>query len=166
MAEGRRHIVCIRKLLSVKGICRSLIDNSCLFCRMKKRPSILPLVLLALVFAAFLIRRWNEPKRREEFDRKPLTLVYSKHALCQMSCEQICQPMIREIMAKGLINFNHSDRRYKPCPVFALQGKTTLGKYIQVYFQQCNTKTTVLACYNLRSDTVCTCTGIETKSQR
>jgi hypothetical protein len=126
---------------------------------MKKRTSILPLLLLLLVFLAFLIRRWNEPKRREAFDRNPQQLVYTANALCRMTCRRISKTEIAEIMEKGIINFNLSDRRYQPCPIFTLQGQTAGGELIRVVFEQCRDKTAVLNCYNMKKEFDCSCTG-------
>jgi len=130
---------------------------------MKKRTSILPLLLLLLVFLTFLIRRWNEPKRREAFDRNPQQLVYTANALCRMSCRSISKTEIAEIMEKGIINFNLSDRRYQPCPIFTLQGQTAGGELIRVVFEQCRDKTAVLNCYNMKKEFNCTCAGATNK---
>lgn len=124
---------------------------------MKRRNILIPLLLLLLVFLAFLIRRWNEPERKEAFDRDPPTLHYAARAICQMACREVSKDEIEEIMKKGLINFNRSDRRRSPCPAFALQGRTAGGKSLFVVFAQCPNETTVLACYTPRDSTRCDC---------
>jgi hypothetical protein len=130
---------------------------------MKKRNAFIPLFLLCLVFVAFLVRRWNEPKTKEAFDRHPPALVYSKHALCRMACRRISKEEIAEIMEKGVINFNRSDRHDRPCPTFALQGRTSDGDNIRVIFAQCPSETKVVTCYNLEKDFLCHCPGDENK---
>ena len=135
-------------------------------CAMKKRNSFIPLLLLGLIFVAFLIRRWNEPREKEAFDRHPSSLVYTKHALCRMDCRQISKEEIGEIMEKGAINFNRSNRRDQPCPTFALQGRTTSGEFIRVIFAQCPTETKVVTCYNLEEEFNCHCPGDENKKFR
>ena len=124
---------------------------------MKKRNALLPLFLLALVFVVFLIRRWNEPRRKEAFDRAPAQLEYSGRARCQMACRYVTEEEIAEIMQKGIINFNQSNRMARPCPVFALQGRTTKGKSLRVFFSQCPKKTTVIACYRPKQKDSCFC---------
>lgn len=133
---------------------------------MKKRNAIVPLLLLALLFIVFLIRRWNEPQAREAFDRHPTTLVYTRHARCRMDCRHISQEEVNDIMYKGAINFNRSNRREQPCPTFALQGRTTSGELIRVIFAQCPTETKVITCYNLERDFHCDCPGDENKKLR
>ncbi|RYZ46905.1 MAG: DUF4258 domain-containing protein, partial [Chitinophagaceae bacterium] len=113
---------------------------------MKRRSIVIPLLLLLLVFTVFLVRRWNEPQRKEAFDRKPPSLRFAARAQCQMACRLVSKEEIEEIMKKGLINFNRSNRRRSPCPSFALQGRTASGKSLMVLFAQCKDETTVIAC--------------------
>lgn len=131
---------------------------------MKKRNAVVPLFLLMLVFIAFLIRRWNEPRRKEAFDRHPSLLVYTARARCSMNCRHISRNDIVEIMKKGIINFYKSSRNARPCPIFALQGQTAAGKSMQVMFAQCASQTLVLTCYNLRDSFTCHCPGNESKT--
>ena len=133
---------------------------------MKNRSLLVTICLLAAVFLVFIIRRWNEPVRKEAFDRTPPALVYTKHALCRMGCRQIDKNEIQEIMEKGLINFNKSDRRDRPCPTFALQGRTSSGESLRVIFAQCPTETKVITCYNLEEEFACSCPGDEMKNNR
>ena len=126
---------------------------------MKRRNVTVSLFLLLLLFVAFLVRRWNEPRRKEAFDRDPPLLLYANEALCQMDCRQISKEEIKEIMKKGIINFNRSNRRGNPCPTFALQGSTAGGKSLLVNFGQCKNKTTVLFCFNLQKDLDCDCSA-------
>ena len=124
---------------------------------MKRRNVTVPLFLLLLVFLVFLIRRWNEPKRKEAFDRNPPQLAFASKAVCQMACRGVSNADVEEIMKKGVINFNRSNRRRNPCPAFALQGRTASGKSLLVVFAQCPKETTVMTCYTLKDSTRCDC---------
>ncbi|HYO22428.1 MAG TPA: DUF4258 domain-containing protein [Flavisolibacter sp.] len=132
---------------------------------MSRRTSI-PAVILILLFAVFMIRRWNEPVRKEAFDRHPALVKYTQHALCRMDCREIDKNEIKEIMEKGVINFSKSNRRDRPCPTFALQGRTSGGENIRIIFAQCATETRVVTCYNLEEDFECYCPGDEKKNYR
>ena len=123
-----------------------------------KRATYTLLVVLGLLLL-FLISRWREPVRKEAFDRNPPHLYYTKHALCRMDCRKISREDIDEIMHKGIINFNKSDRNDRPCPTFAVQGETSDGEKIRVIFAQCREETKVITCYNLREDFECHCPG-------
>jgi hypothetical protein len=136
-----------------------------IFRPLKKRSIILPVILLALVFVVFLIRRWNEPVRKEAFDRRPARVVYTRHALCRMDCRRISKAEIEEIMQKGVINFSKSNRMARPCPTFALQGRTSKAVYLRVIFSQCHDETKVVTAYNLEDDLSCDCPG-EIKKER
>jgi hypothetical protein len=124
---------------------------------MKAKRATYSLLLVLILLIVFIYKRWQEPVRREAFDRHPVHLYYTKHALCRMDCRHISREDIKEIMEKGIINFNKSNRYDRPCPTFALQGETDDGEKIRVIFAQCSDETKVVTCYNLEEDFECHC---------
>jgi hypothetical protein len=114
------------------------------------------LIVLGLLFI-FLYKRWHEPERKEVFDRNPSHIIYTKHALCRMDCRQISKEDIDEVMEKGIINLSKSDRYDRPCPTFALQGRTSDGENLRVIFAQCKNETKIITCYNLEEEFKCHC---------
>jgi hypothetical protein len=124
---------------------------------MKSSRATLTLILVLVLLVVFVFRRWKEPVAKEMFDRHPHELVYTRHARCRMECRHISEGEIAEIMEKGVINLNNSNRRDRPCPTFALQGRTSEGDRIRVIFAQCDRDTKVVTCYNLDKDFDCTC---------
>lgn len=125
----------------------------------------LVLVILLLAFAALKLH-WFEPQKKEVFDRDPLHVEYTKHALCRMDCRDISKQDILEIMRTGIIIFNKSDLNDRPCPTFALQGYTSDHESIRVIFAQCRKTTKVVTCYNLKRDYACHCPGDEDKNKK
>jgi len=126
---------------------------------MKKSRATRSLIIVLLLLFVFIYKRWQEPARHEVFDRHPAHLYYTKHALCRMDCRHISKEEINEIMQKGIINFNKSNRNDRPCPTFALQGETGDGEKLRVIFAQCSEETKVVTCYNLEEDFECHCPG-------
>jgi hypothetical protein len=124
---------------------------------MKPKNVIFSLCLILVVLAIVVSRIQHEPKAREAFDRHPATIQYTDEALCYMNCRNISKEDIIEIMQKGIINFSKSDRAAKPCPVLALQGRTTGGESLRVIFAQCREETKVVSCYNLKRHFECDC---------
>jgi hypothetical protein len=122
------------------------------------------LILVLALLVLFLFRRWQEPERKEAFDRTPDALTYTKHARCRMQCRRISEEDISEIIERGIINFNKSDRNDKPCPTYALHGVTSDEESIRVIFAQCNKETKVITCYNLKEDFNCHCPGDPSKN--
>lgn len=120
--------------------------------------------LIVILFAIALIFRWQESVRKEAFNRNPKELVYTKHALCRMDCREISKEDIDEVIKKGAINFNRSNRREAPCPVFAIQARISSGEYLRVIFAQCDDVTKVVTGYNLEQDFDCYCPGDEKKN--
>ena len=124
---------------------------------MKSKGATYTLLVILVLLGLWLVSRWQEPGRKELFDRTPDRLEYTRHAICRMDCRQISKKEINEIMDKGVINLSKSDRRDRPCPTYALQGRTSDGDYIRVIFAQCNDETRVVTCYNLEKDFDCNC---------
>jgi hypothetical protein len=126
---------------------------------MKPKLATYTLLFVIVLLFVFVYKRWQEPVRREAFDRHPTHVYYTKHALCRMDCRHISKEDINEIMERGIINFNKSDRGDRPCPTFALQGETDEGEKIRVIFAQCTDETKVITCYNLQKEFECHCPG-------
>ena len=126
---------------------------------MKSKNATFSLLVILMVLAVALLKLRQEPEPKEAFDRAPKLLSYTEQARCRMGCRQISEEDIRDIMQKGVINFNSSNRRGLPCPTFALQGRTRDKEYIQVIFAQCSNETRVMTCYNLERDADCACPG-------
>ena len=126
---------------------------------MKSSRATLSMIFVLILLLVFVYKRWQEPVRKEAFDRTPSHLTYTKHALCRMDCRMISKQDIKEIMKKGIINFNRSNRRDRPCPTFALQGETSDGEKLRVIFAECVDETKVVTCYNLKEDFDCQCPG-------
>lgn len=133
---------------------------------MKPASVIFSLLVVLGFFLVFILKRWKEPPQHELFDRHPAQLYYTKHALCRMDCRHISKEEITEIMNKGTINLNKSNRTDRPCPTFALQGRTSSGENLRVVFAQCSNETKVVTCYNLEQDFECRCPGDENKTPR
>jgi len=126
---------------------------------MKGKNVIFSLALVITILAIVVSRIKHEPRMKEAFDRHPSKIYYTKHALCRMDCRQISKEDINEIVQKGIINFNKSDKYDRPCPTFALQGRTTTGEHLRVIFSQCTGETKVITCYNLEEEFECHCPG-------
>lgn len=128
--------------------------------RSRNATATLIIILIVVVYAAL---RWLvlEPHKKEVFDRHPLHLVYTHHALCRMDCRHISKEDIAEIMERGIIFLNKSNMSDRPCPTYALQGFTNKNEDLRVIFAQCDSVTKVVTCYNLHKEFECHCPGDE-----
>jgi hypothetical protein len=131
---------------------------------MKPARVIFSLLIVLGFFVVFVLKQWKEPQQREIFDRHPSSIIYTENALCRMDCRHITKEQIEEVIQKGVINLNKSNRRDRPCPTFALQGETASGESLRVIFAQCGHEAKVMTCYNLGKDFECHCPGDENKS--
>ncbi|HUP13880.1 MAG TPA: DUF4258 domain-containing protein [Niastella sp.] len=132
---------------------------------MRSRNVIFTLVILVGIFLFAIFRKWQEPQRREAFNRAPARLYYYAFALCRMQCLQVQKEDIVTIMKAGIININKSNRAFRPCPTFAVQARSR-NKYMRVIFEQCRNGTYVVNCYNLQSDTACNCSAEYKSNQK
>jgi hypothetical protein len=130
---------------------------------MKSKNVLYTLLVLVLMLALAMVKLRHEPIAKELFDRKPETLSFTQHALCRMACRQISKEEINEVMVRGVINLNKSDKRDRPCPTYALQARTGDGQYLRVVFAQCDEETKVVTCYDLEREVECHCPGDESK---
>ena len=147
---------------------------------MKKAAPFLLLIIMALL--VIFIRRCkgeenvigrkttgsakNSAKRNNGFDRTLSYIEYTDHAVCRMECRKISQEDIEDIMRNGEINYNKSEVKQAPCPVYAVQGYTRDREHLRVIFGQCDYQTKVITCYNLDQDFECHCPGDEKKKYR
>src|SRR5437899_6550647 len=114
--------------------------------RMSTRGATYSLIIVLVCLGLFFLGRWHEPKIKEIFDRHPSKLIYSSNALCRMDCWHVSKEDIEQIMEKGIIIFNRSNRYDKPCPSFVLQGLSESGQHLRVLFAQCKEQTLVVKC--------------------
>lgn len=167
MSEDGTGVLLIRAMFIASGTCRKgeIYTKTVIIVRttklMKSRNVTFSLILILAVLAVAVLKWRQEPKKQEAFDRRPGRLVYAPNALCQMECRQISKEDIGEVMKKGIIHFNWSNRRAQPCPTFALQGRTRDKQYIRVSFAQCVEQTTVMWCLDLEKTIECPCFGKE-----
>jgi uncharacterized membrane-anchored protein YhcB (DUF1043 family) len=97
----------------------------------------------------------NDPK---DVNRHPANLRYSKHAKCRMSCRNLDESEVLEILEKGKINMDKSNDRPNKCPTYALEGKTHDGQQSRMVFSFCGPDdVTVVTVIDLDTDWECNC---------
>ena len=85
-------------------------------------------------------------------------LEYSKHALCRMQCRNISEKEIKEILLNGEVNYAKSQVHDKPCPSYALEGKTADGQNVRIVFAECDSVTKVITAIDLgMEEDMCSC---------
>ena len=101
----------------------------------------------------------REVNRNRGFDRRTSFIEYTQHARCRMSCRQITEEEVKEIMQNGKINYRKSDVHDRPCPTYALEGVTHESQRVRIVFAQCDNKTKVVTTIDLDKEWTCDCTG-------
>ena len=128
-------------------------------------------MLFALILAALLLsRKSDKPEVRKQpdlrlsvnrnhgFHRNTDYLEYTRHARCRMDCRKISESEVKEIMLNGNINYRKSNVKASPCPVYAVEGTTTIDdQRVRIVFAQCDRKTKVVTCIDLDNEFNCAC---------
>jgi hypothetical protein len=136
------------------------------------------LLILLLGIALFVVKRCqgnNNPadiakndkrkdpasgvNRNRGFDRRISYIEYTEHAKCRMKCRRISQREVEDIMQDGSINYKKTDVKARPCPAYALEGKTKDDQRVRIVFGQCDLKTKVITVIDLDTDWTCDCPG-------
>lgn len=92
---------------------------------------------------------------RRKFDRNTTELFFTKHARCRMECRRITQKEVREILAKGTINYNKSDLNGVDGPTYALEGVTSDRQRVRVIFSPKQKHMTVVTVIDLENEWAC-----------
>lgn len=100
-------------------------------------------------------RRTTPPKANADgFDRSR-ELFFSKHARCRMSCRKISQEEVREIQARGRINYSKSKLEDPRGPSYAVEGYTSDGQKVRIIFAPKQKHTTVVTVIDLENEYQC-----------
>lgn len=84
-------------------------------------------------------------------------LVYTKHAKCRMTCRDITEEEIREVLREGKINPQKSDQNDKPCASYAIEDKVEDGQNLRIVFGICGSTVKVITCIDLGEKHDCNC---------
>jgi len=104
-------------------------------------------------------------KNELTLNRNTAFLEYTRHAKCRMECRHISDDEVREILETGTINNARTDVTDKPCPSYALEGRTRDNQQVRIVFGQCETSTKVITVIDLETDWSCHCPGDNKKGE-
>lgn len=98
----------------------------------------------------------DNPNRDEGLNRRTSRILYSKHARCRMQCRNIDETEVKEILEKGVINYNkmEDDARGK---TFPLEGVTHDNQHVRIIFAPKDDGLLVVTCIDLDRDWSCDC---------
>ena len=74
---------------------------------------------------------------------------YTEHALCRMTCRNINEAEIEQVLKKGSINYSKSNTKDKPCPTYAIEGYSNDGQNIRVVVADCDTISRIVTAIDL-----------------
>ena len=119
--------------------------------------SLVILAVLAVLYFFFGKNNTNTSIDRREKDFRHNEIKLTKHAQCRMDCRQIDESEVKDILAKGAINYNKSDLKDKPCPTYALEGITKDNQRVRVVVGDCNNEAVIITVIDLDHEFECTC---------
>lgn len=121
---------------------------------------VLPILAIIIIGISLLIYNIYDPLviDSESFRRNDSNIQYTRHARCRMSCRQISEAEVIDILSNGKINKLKSDPQDKPCPTFALEGYTKQdGQHVRIVFAKCESILRVVTCIDLDREFTCNC---------
>jgi Domain of unknown function (DUF4258) len=116
---------------------------------------VMGVLLGSIIMYFFVFKNRNVYKSPSEVIHGKLQsqhLEYSRHAQCRMQCRSISESEIKEILQNGEVNYSKSQVHDKPCPSYALEGKTADGQNVRIVFAECETVTKVITAIDLDTD--------------
>ena len=119
--------------------------------------SLVILAVLAVLYFFFGKNNTNTSIDRREKAFRHNEIKLTKHAQCRMDCRQIDESEVKDILAKGAINYNKSDLKDKPCPTYALEGITKDNQRVRVVVGDCNNEAFIITVIDLDHEFECTC---------
>lgn len=130
---------------------------------MKNKKWLLYILFGLVVLVALILRNCNDQtktnndKRVDEvrFSRNVAELYFTKHARCKMECRNITQKEVREILAKGTINYNKSNLQSSRGTEYALEGITSDRQHVRIIFSPKLKHMTVVTVIDLDKDWEC-----------
>ena len=82
------------------------------------------------------------------------TIKYSRHAKCRMDCRHIDESEVKEILAKGEINYNKEETSEKGI-TYPLEGTTHDGQHVRIVFAPKEKEIVVVTAIDLDKDWPC-----------
>lgn len=116
------------------------------------------MVLLALIVRNCTKQTKNNKVVEVEnvkFSRNVAELFFTKHARCRMQCRNITQKEVREILAKGTINYSKSNLQTSKAAEYALEGVTSDRQHVRIIFSPKQRHMTVVTVIDLDKDWEC-----------
>lgn len=92
----------------------------------------------------------------EPFNRNTHTIIYSKHAKCRMECRHIDDVEIKEILAKGEINYDKIEENEKG-KTYPLEGITHEGQHVRLVIAPHEKELVVVTVIDLDKEWQCNC---------
>ena len=84
-----------------------------------------------------------------------LPLVLTKHGQCRMDCRGISLEEVRSVLLNGRLNLAKSEPDDKPCPSYAVEGRTDDGQQVRIIFAACERETRVVTAIDLGGEDQC-----------
>ncbi len=92
-----------------------------------------------------------------KFDRNTTTYFFTKHARCRMACRKITQREVKDIVARGNINYAKSNLNDARGATYALEGITDDGQRVRIIVSPKQRHLSVITVIDLENDYECDC---------
>ncbi len=116
-------------------------------------------ILLIIVILFLAVVFVSGCSSRNELNRHPSQIYYSKHARCRMGCRHIDENEVKEIMQDGKINYAKSELNASDScrQKYAMEGYSHDNQHLRIIFASCNGAVTVVTVIDLGYEWPCDC---------
>jgi hypothetical protein len=92
---------------------------------------------------------------KENLQKQPLHI--SPLGACQIKCLNISEKTIKELMAKGDVDFSESQVHNSECPVYAIEGDGFPEGELKAFFKKCDSLTILASVSYIDKNNRCVC---------
>jgi hypothetical protein len=104
----------------------------------------------------------SEVREQRGLNRNPSHINYSKHAKCRMDCRHIDESEVKDMIAKGTINYKKSDLQKDDCHKrYAVEGYSKDNQHLRIIVVPCADEVTIVTCIDIGAEWECHCEGDE-----
>lgn len=106
---------------------------------------------------SYILNLTQKTKSVEHVNTTREALEYTHHAQCRMSCREIDENEVREVLVSGEINQKKSEPQAQPCPVEVREKRVPSGQRVRVVFGKCRGQTKIITVIDLDNEHECNC---------
>ena len=92
---------------------------------------------------------------KESLQKHPLQISF--RGICELTCLDLSEEKIQELLLNGEVNFGESQVHNLPCPIYAVEKSGNPAGVLRVFFEQCDSTTIMVSAAYINKTHACDC---------